>query len=309
MPWCPKCKTEYREGITHCADCKVELVAEYKEVILQNATANLVKVDAEHIMFAKKLQDFLQYSGISSVILNEETLLGVYVAPEDLNKAKKLFKAFYSVETEMVMQKAEEAAFLKGEEFDDYFGDDEDDTEEAAESGEETASLSRSTASSCCATEAQGFVSAVARYEDYRSSGATFTVIGSIGIVFAILNFMDVISLFGSTYSSLVLFFMFGIFLVLGIFSYIKAGSLKENALAEKKLVTDVKDWIAHNITKEMLASLNSEESDEDDSRTEELLYLDRLDRLVDMVLTAFPAVHASLAEQLIEEFSNEHME
>lgn len=28
MPWCPKCKCEYREGITECADCKVPLVDE-----------------------------------------------------------------------------------------------------------------------------------------------------------------------------------------------------------------------------------------------------------------------------------------
>ena len=26
MSWCPKCKCEYREGITECADCKMELV-------------------------------------------------------------------------------------------------------------------------------------------------------------------------------------------------------------------------------------------------------------------------------------------
>ena len=28
MPWCPKCKNEYIEGITTCADCGVELVEE-----------------------------------------------------------------------------------------------------------------------------------------------------------------------------------------------------------------------------------------------------------------------------------------
>ena len=28
MPWCPKCETEYREGITVCADCGSELVEE-----------------------------------------------------------------------------------------------------------------------------------------------------------------------------------------------------------------------------------------------------------------------------------------
>ena len=24
--WCPKCKTEYRDGITECADCGTQLV-------------------------------------------------------------------------------------------------------------------------------------------------------------------------------------------------------------------------------------------------------------------------------------------
>lgn len=28
MAWCPKCKNEYREGITHCPDCDVDLVEE-----------------------------------------------------------------------------------------------------------------------------------------------------------------------------------------------------------------------------------------------------------------------------------------
>lgn len=28
MPWCPKCKYEYREGYTTCSDCEIELVQE-----------------------------------------------------------------------------------------------------------------------------------------------------------------------------------------------------------------------------------------------------------------------------------------
>ena len=31
MPWCPKCKNEYKEGIKICADCGCELVSEEKE--------------------------------------------------------------------------------------------------------------------------------------------------------------------------------------------------------------------------------------------------------------------------------------
>ncbi|MCD7725001.1 MAG: hypothetical protein LUI12_05530 [Clostridiales bacterium] len=31
MPWCPKCRNEYREGITLCAECGVELVDSLEE--------------------------------------------------------------------------------------------------------------------------------------------------------------------------------------------------------------------------------------------------------------------------------------
>ena len=31
MPWCPKCKTEYREGFRVCADCGSELVEKLAE--------------------------------------------------------------------------------------------------------------------------------------------------------------------------------------------------------------------------------------------------------------------------------------
>lgn len=33
MPWCPKCKNEYYEGFTICADCKVPLVASLEEEV------------------------------------------------------------------------------------------------------------------------------------------------------------------------------------------------------------------------------------------------------------------------------------
>lgn len=32
MPWCPNCRSEYREGFTECADCKVALVDELPPV-------------------------------------------------------------------------------------------------------------------------------------------------------------------------------------------------------------------------------------------------------------------------------------
>ena len=42
MPWCPKCKCEYKDGITECADCKIPLVDELPEEaaeVVQNIPA------------------------------------------------------------------------------------------------------------------------------------------------------------------------------------------------------------------------------------------------------------------------------
>lgn len=311
MPWCPNCKTEYREGITLCADCKVELVAEYKDVVLKNATELLVKVDEEHQMFIHKLHDFLEYSQIPSVVLTELEMTALYVAPEDYSKAKKCFKAYYSVETEMIAQRAEEAAFLKGESFEDYFGDAEDDSDEP-----ETEAFSSVNAPEKASPRAasedmdnQKYVSASAKYEDYRSSGYTFTILGGIGVGIALLNFMDVLSLFGGGFSSGVLLLIFAIFLGLGLFSFSKANSLKNAADVENRLIEEVKGWMEQNFTSEIMASLVDEGDVVEGKRTAELLYLDKVDQLVGMVKTAFPYLHDTLAEQLVEEFCNQNSE
>ena len=41
MPWCPKCKNEYKDGYTVCADCGSDLVdeltqEEYKSIKISN---------------------------------------------------------------------------------------------------------------------------------------------------------------------------------------------------------------------------------------------------------------------------------
>ncbi len=52
MPWCPKCKTEYREGILICADCGTELVEE-----LAKNEENTNSFDTALTMFPKESQE------------------------------------------------------------------------------------------------------------------------------------------------------------------------------------------------------------------------------------------------------------
>jgi len=116
-----------------------------------------------------------------------------------------------------------------------------------------------------------------------------------------LLNFMEVFTLFGSTFSSVVLFVMFGIFLALGIFSFIKADRLKESAEIENKTVAEAKEWMEKNFTEDMLNDIGTDS--ENEATSEELLYMERLDQLVKRLLDAFPGLKHSLAEQLVEEF------
>lgn len=70
MPWCPKCRYEYREGFTICSDCGSKLAAEPEikkeeknkssEVIEDDVEAFLVTVngDVEAIILESKLNSY-----------------------------------------------------------------------------------------------------------------------------------------------------------------------------------------------------------------------------------------------------------
>lgn len=304
MPWCPNCKTEYREGITHCADCKAELVAELstEKVGTDDTTSLLVKIDEEQMEFAKRLADFLEYSGVAVTMSEpEDGLISVYTTPEDLRDAKRHFQAFYAVEAERIQEKAAEAAFLLGEE-----PDDEElipDFEDEEENGEEpTAPVSGRGAS----RDEKTYVSSVSRYEDYRSSGFTFTIFGVLGILFAVLNIVDIIPWF-HIFAATVMLIMFAAFFAMGIYSFVKASRLKPEAVKEKELSFRVRAWLDEHITDDTLRAYD--EKGKAESKSAELLYLNRLDQIRETLLAEFPDLNSSFAEQLIEDFYSAHFD
>ncbi len=99
MPWCPKCKTEYKKGVAVCVDCGSELSDEQPEIYDYSKLCTLEKKEV-----AEKLIKYLEYSNIISHFEYEENELGyvVYVRDDELKKAKKAFNAFYSVELELL---------------------------------------------------------------------------------------------------------------------------------------------------------------------------------------------------------------
>lgn len=64
MPWCPRCKTEYREGFTVCADCGSELVEE--------EPVETPPGEAEWVAFSQDGNDAGAESGDEDIVTQED---------------------------------------------------------------------------------------------------------------------------------------------------------------------------------------------------------------------------------------------
>ncbi len=89
MPWCPKCKSEYREGFSRCATCGVELVDTFEEV-RQYETAQASEPVYE-------IQDYRTVKGVIATLegygIPFRIEVGtVYVTPSQVKKAKRLLE-------------------------------------------------------------------------------------------------------------------------------------------------------------------------------------------------------------------------
>ena len=83
--WCPKCKMEYREGITVCADCGTELVEELENLV------DVCEIKGEEP--ANEMMEFLKYSGIEKLKkewVEETERFRILVDTRDVQKAEKL---------------------------------------------------------------------------------------------------------------------------------------------------------------------------------------------------------------------------
>ncbi len=71
MPWCPKCKAEYREGFTECEECKVPLIDKKPEeegVILSDIMEQPTKIyTASTRLEAEAIEDMLRENGIAVI--------------------------------------------------------------------------------------------------------------------------------------------------------------------------------------------------------------------------------------------------
>lgn len=102
MPWCPKCKTEYSDGVTTCVDCKEALINSQGNTGNELDTYELAQLEEKTT--AIRLVKYLNYSGIQSANIKADSDSKCYrilIDLSDKNSAMKYYNAFLDVEEEL----------------------------------------------------------------------------------------------------------------------------------------------------------------------------------------------------------------
>lgn len=287
MPWCPKCKNEYIEGITTCIDCGVDLVDELPKETDPGAPVILCRLDTEET--AKKFLTYLRYGGLETVTVrpaeDRETGADLIIAAFEQDAAINMFAQLDTVEediteinfSDLLPSVEKKLAELEAEEASHMFSD------------------LRTEASSV-------YVKKKDKYTDLKFSGISFLVFGIIGAAFVIANQLEFINFFNE-FSVLIMAVVFVIFIIVGIRSLIRARKLKNIVSEEEKVTNEVKSWIDTNINDEVIADLVDPELSEEDN------YFAVHEKLCNMVMEQFPFFNRAYAEELMDEQYNNYCE
>jgi len=122
MPWCPKCKTEYRDEFSICSDCEIELVKELepeKEEVYENdqevflmSVANDIEAEIiESLLETQGIPVFKKVSGSDSYlrIYMGGVIEGVsiFVPSKMLERAKDVIQSQPEIDDESEIEEAE----------------------------------------------------------------------------------------------------------------------------------------------------------------------------------------------------------
>ena len=272
MKICPKCKNEYREGITHCADCGCELIEE-----------GVAKADHELLLeaeypLAKEVSEYLEYCKFTTIFTDEpdeEGKVRLYCKKKEYKEAFKQVQGFMQIKTQKAME-------------DEFAGMSETEVEEMVE---ETLAE---------APPSNVYQNYEDRAEEHKSSAVSFLIIGAIGLVVVVLSWFDMLPFSvggsGNWFTHGILFAFFVIFILIGIVSAKSVGKYKELASKEATVQSALEKYLAETFTYEVMSGIVAD--------TEEEAYFKRMTFMRDKVAADFPETSAngSFVESLLDE-------
>ena len=304
--WCPKCKIEYREGITVCADCGTELVEKLENLV------DVCEIKGEAAV--DEMLDFLHYSGMEDIKkewVEETESFRLMVDKKEVQRAEKLVHGY-------LLGKEQEKETRK-EQFPE---DDETDASEemlpesdsseientevgqnitVSSHGEDSSlfddEVEEETMELLYSKEQKEFVKRSEKYNDVKFSGYTLIIFGILGGVYLTLTQLKIIPLSYDLVVFCILGVLFAGFLVAGVLSLIKAGKIKKEIPAEEEKMKEIKQWMEENVTEEKM----SDWRDEGVSQMENDLIVSA--KLRRYLMDNFPEADKAMMEKLADEF------
>ena len=272
MKICPKCKNEYREGITYCADCGCELISESEEKAEQKLLME------EEYPVIKEAVEYLEYCKFTTMFADEpdeDGLVRLYCDKKEFKEASKQVQGFIQAKTQEAMEEK-------------FAGMSETYVEELVE---ETIAD---------APPSNVYQNYEERAEEHKSSAFSFLIIGAIGLAVIILSWFDMLPFSiggsGNMFTHGILFAFFVLFIFIGIVSAKSVGKYKELASKEATVQAALEKYLADKFTREVLSEIGAD--------TEEEAYFKRMAYMREQVNADFAEIseNGSFVESLLDE-------
>lgn len=274
MKICPKCKNEYRDGITHCADCDCELISVNEE----NSDKKML-IQAPYPVVTK-VQEYLEYCKFTSLSADEPDengIMSLYCSAKEHKNAFKQMNVFIAEE----QRKAEENKL-------------------ASMSEEELAALEAQREELVKQVPPSNiYQNYEEKAEENKSSAISFLIIGILGVVLVALSWFEMLPFSiggkGNWFSHGVMFVFFVLFIIIGVVSAKNVGKYKELIHKEADSKGELEKFMEEQFNPVLLSQIMAE--------TEEEAYFRRMSYMRKKVVEAFPelANKGSFVESLLD--------
>ena len=285
MPWCPKCKTEYREGIEKCADCGSVLVSSLNEEERVDESCAILNGDKKHVHL---ILDHLRNEGISSAF----AIKAKKNKDEEGEEAGNKYELFVAVsEREDAIKCA--AEFMRK-------------TNPQAMEAIQNPSSPRVAMKK--AEPVKEFKSVKEKKSDLKSSGVMLLSFGIAGFVFMGLVIAGIIPINFVGFNAIIAYSVMGIFFgalfVSGILSFVSLKKMSGADDEEQKQMDELAQWCEKNLSKDIV-----EAKIPGDANADEQLYFERFDYMKHAILSAFPELKEEFLEYYTENLYGEYFE
>ena len=311
--WCPKCKTEYRDGITECADCGTKLVE--RDELSDNVNVCEINDEAS----ADEILEYLQYSGVKTAAKEEsDDKIGfkITVSKEEEKQAEKLFQGYLTAKEEDSENRSEQEAKTGDTEDEELVEKDDameedsevDDAKEDIENMDDdddnllvSDKIMEDTSELLLTSDKKEYVKKADEYRDMKYSGITFIVFGIIGLIYLALCKLEVLPITYNNVIFVIIVILFVIFVISGIVSIHKAGKIKLLISEEEAKTKEIKEWLDQNLTQDMIDGwLDSQVTDMEN----DLILTARIKKMLEK---EFDDQSEEYIEMIADEYFEEH--